>query len=55
MAENDLPLGLVFLAFAIFFLLSGMGLMKTRIFEPEFSTFIAFVLVAVGIYLITKK
>ncbi len=55
MAEKDTQLGLIVIVFAVFFLFSGMDLMTISIFEPEFATFLAFILVAIGIYLVAKK
>jgi hypothetical protein len=55
MAERDVQLGIMVLLVAAFFLFSGLDMFGFRIVEPEFGTLIAFVLVGIGVYLVTKK
>ncbi|MFA6065390.1 MAG: hypothetical protein WC746_06105 [archaeon] len=55
MAEKDVQTGIVVLFVAVFFLFSGLEMLDIQIIDPQLSTLLAFILVAVGIYLITKK
>jgi len=55
MAEKDVQIGIVIVIVAVFFLFSGLEMLDFQIFDPQLSTFLAFILVAVGVYLITKK
>jgi high-affinity Fe2+/Pb2+ permease len=55
MADKDTQLGIIVLAFSVFFFMSATGMMRFEVFENGFSMFLAFILVAVGVYLITKK
>ncbi|MFA6269397.1 MAG: hypothetical protein WCW13_04670 [archaeon] len=55
MGEKDLQWGIVAIAAAVIFLLSGLEMLEFQFFDRQFSIFIAFVLVASGIYLIMKK
>jgi hypothetical protein len=55
MAEKDAQIGIIVLIFASFLFFSGLGMMKFEIFDEQFSMFLAFVLVAIGVYLIAKK
>jgi hypothetical protein len=55
MAEKDVQNGVIILLIATFFLFSGLRMLNFQLFEPEMSTLLAFILVAVGIYLITRK
>jgi len=57
MAEKDAQWGIIILIAAAFFLISGLEMLdiKFEFFDPGTSTLIAFVLVAIGVYLVTKK
>ena len=55
MAEKDLQWGIVLLIGAAIFLMSGLDMLDFEIVDQQFSTLMAFVFVAAGIYLITKK
>ena len=55
MGEKDVQTGMIALIFAAFFLLSGLEMLDFKIFDPQLSTLIAFILVGVGVYLISKK
>ena len=58
MSEKDTQLGIVTIIIATFFLFMGLDLFRVDVvssFNQGLSTFIAFVLVAMGVYLITKK
>lgn len=57
MAGNDAQWGILVIIAAAFFLFTGLDIMKSDVisFDPRASTLIAFVLVAVGVYLVTKK
>lgn len=54
MADN-LEKGVLCIIAAVFFLLLGLEMLEFQLFEPQFSTLLAFVCIAVGIYYITKK
>lgn len=55
MAEKDLQWGIITIIVAAVFLMSGLDMLDFVLVDREFSTLIAFVLVAIGVYLITKK
>ena len=55
MAEKDVQLGMITLVVAVIFLMSGLEMLDFKLFGSQLSTLIAFILVAVGVYLITKK
>ncbi len=55
MAEKDVQLGMIIIVFATFFFLSGVDMLRIRVFDEGFSMFLAFILVAVGVYMVTKK
>jgi ABC-type protease/lipase transport system fused ATPase/permease subunit len=55
MAEKDVQWGMITIMIAVIFLMSGLEMLDFVIFSEHFSTLIAFILVAVGVYLITKK
>jgi hypothetical protein len=54
MADN-LEKGVLCIVAATFFLLLGLKMLDFQIFEPEFSTLLAFICLGVGIYFLTKK
>lgn len=58
MGEKDTQLGIITLIVAAFFLFMGLDMFRVDVvssFNQGISTFIAFILVASGVYLITKK
>jgi hypothetical protein len=55
MAEKDLQWGIITIIAAVVFLLSGLDMLDFQFFDRQFSTFVAFVLVAAGVYLLMKK
>jgi len=55
MAEKDAQWGIIMVIVAAIFLIAGLGLLDYDFLDEKFSTLIAFVLVAVGVYLIAKK
>ena len=55
MAEKDVQTGIIVLLIATFFLFSGLEMLDFQLVDSQMSTFLAFILVGVGIYLITKK
>ncbi len=55
MAEKDMQLGMIIIVFATFFFLSGMDMLRVEVFDEGFSMFLAFILVAVGVYMVAKK
>ena len=52
---DDTQLGMIVIIVAAFFLVSAMGLLEYRFLDEGISSLISFVLVAYGVYLITKK
>jgi len=55
MTEKDIQLGVIIVVFATFFFLSGIDVLRIEVFDKGFSMFLAFILIAVGVYLIAKK
>jgi len=55
MAEKDLQLGMIVLMVSVFFLMSGFEILQFEFASSIFSMFVAYILVATGIYLIMKK
>jgi len=55
MADKDVQFGIIILIFATFLLLSGLEMLKFELFDEQFSMFLSFILVAIGVYLIAKK
>jgi len=55
MGEKDVQSGIVVLILAVFFLFSGLEMLDFQLIDPQISTFFSFILVAVGVYLITRK
>ncbi|MFA5930910.1 MAG: hypothetical protein WC821_01200 [archaeon] len=55
MTEKDSQLGIVVLIAAAFFLMSGLEMLDFQLFDAKVCTLLAFALVAIGVYLITKK
>jgi multisubunit Na+/H+ antiporter MnhG subunit len=53
-SSKDTQTGMVMVIIAVFFLMSGMGLLEHQVLDEGLSTLIAFVLVACGTYLIAK-
>ena len=56
MADNNNTIyGMLVLMASVFFLMSGLEILQLEIAASEVSMFIAYILVAVGVYLIVKK
>ena len=55
MGKNNTEIGIVIIIFAAFFLLSGLEMLDFQLLDPKLSTIIAFVMVAVGVYMIGEK
>jgi hypothetical protein len=52
---DDTQIGMVVIIVAAIFLVSAMGLLEYRIIDEGISALIAFILVAYGVHLISKK
>ena len=55
MAERDLEYGVILVIASVVFLMSGMDLLEPTLFSKGFSTLMAFILVAIGTFLIGKS
>jgi hypothetical protein len=55
MAEKDLQWGLIGIVVSVFLLMGGLGMSMYTILDEHTSTFIAFILMAISIYLVAKK
>jgi hypothetical protein len=55
MGEKDVQMGIIVLFVATFFLFSGLEMLDFKIIDPQLSMLLAFILVGVGVYQITKK
>ncbi len=52
---DDTQVGMIVIIVAAFFLVSAVGLLEYTILDEGISALVAFVLVAYGVYLISKK
>ncbi|MEK6959005.1 MAG: hypothetical protein AABW59_03105 [archaeon] len=55
MADKDVQTGILLVIGATLFLLSGLGMLEFELLNSRMSMLVAFVLVALGVYLIAKK
>lgn len=55
MVKNSTEIGIVIIIFAAFFLLSGLEMLDFQMIDPRFSTVLAFVMVAIGVYMVGQK
>jgi|GEM_PF-1928747 len=55
MGDKETQQGMLIIVIATFFLLSALEVLDYVFIDAHFSALAAFVLVAVGVYLITKK
>jgi Flp pilus assembly pilin Flp len=55
MADRDIEYGLIAIIISVVFLISALDLLENSYFSKGFSALMAFVLVAVGSYLIGKS
>jgi hypothetical protein len=55
--SREVIIGIIAVGVAAYFMLVGMEVIDIpyRIVEPDFGTLLAFVLVAIGVYLVTKN
>ena len=54
MGERDLEYGLISIAGSVFFLIASLDLLESTIFSRELSSLLAYVLVALGAYVIAR-
>jgi len=52
---DDIQIGMIVIIVAAFFLVSAMGLLEYRFLDEGICALIAFILVAYGVHLISKK
>jgi multisubunit Na+/H+ antiporter MnhG subunit len=52
MADKDLQYGIICIILSVVFLISGLDLLENTLFSKGLSSLLAFVLVAIGAYLI---
>ena len=52
---DNLEKGILCVIASVFFLFSGIEILDFQVFDPGFSMILAFILLGVGIYFITKK
>ena len=52
---DDTQIGMIVIVAAVFFLISSMGLLEYSFLDEGISSLIAFILVAYGVHLISKK
>jgi hypothetical protein len=55
MGDKETQQGIFLIIISVIFLLSSVGVLDIDFFDPGFSSMAAFVLVAAGVYLVTKK
>ncbi len=55
MGDKEIQQGIVLIIVSVFFLLSSINVLEWEIFDEGFSAVAAFVLVAIGVHLISKK
>lgn len=55
MAEKDLQWGLIGIVVSVFLLMGGLGMSMYTILDEHTSTFLAFIIMAISIYLVAKK
>jgi hypothetical protein len=54
MSEKDNLYGIILIAGSVFFLVAGLDLLQHTPFSTSFSCLIAYIMVAIGAYLIAK-
>jgi len=52
---DDTQTGMIVVIVAVFFLISSMGLLEYRFLDEGISSLIAFILIAYGVHLVSKK
>ncbi|NMA44716.1 MAG: hypothetical protein GX950_02825 [Candidatus Diapherotrites archaeon] len=55
MGDKEVQQGIFLIAISVFFLLSSIKVLEWDLFDPGFSSIAAFILVAIGVYLVSKK
>ncbi|HNV01323.1 MAG TPA: hypothetical protein PKK60_02740 [archaeon] len=55
MGDKEVQQGIFLIAVSVFFLLSSIEVLEWELFDAGFSAVAAFVLVAIGVYFVTKK
>ncbi|MDD3083992.1 MAG: hypothetical protein PHP82_03145 [Candidatus ainarchaeum sp.] len=55
MADKDTTYGLLLIIGSVFFLIAGLDLLQTTPFSKGFSSLIAYIMVAIGSFLIAKN
>jgi hypothetical protein len=55
MGEKDTLYGVLLVIGSVFFLISGLDLLQQNLFNTGFSSLLAYILVAIGAYMIAKS